>query len=127
MHPPFTASQFLDVISQYNGVAWPAQVIFYGLAALMIYWAARPSQSPDGWVSGLLAFLWAWMGVVYHWLFFTSINPAAWDFGALFVAQAVVFLAAGTLGTRLRFRFTGDVYGWTGPCSSGTHCSSTRF
>jgi hypothetical protein len=114
MNPPFTASQFLDVIRQYNAAAWPAQVIFYGVAALMIYRAARTSHNADRWVSGLLAFLWAWMGVVYHWLFFTSINPAAWIFGALFVAQALVFLAAGTLGTRLRFRFTGGVYGWTG-------------
>jgi hypothetical protein len=114
MNPPFTASQFLDVIRQYNAAVWPAQVIFYGLAALMIYWAARPSRNRDRWVSGLLAFLWVWMGVVYHWLFFTSINPAARLFGVLFVGQAVVFLAAGILRTRLRFRFTGDVYGWTG-------------
>lgn len=114
MNPPFTVSQFLDVISQYNAATWPAQVIFYGLAALMIYWAARTSHNADRWVSGLLVFLWAWMGVVYHWLFFTSINPAAWVFGALFVAQAMVFLGVGAVGTRLRVRFTGDVFGWTG-------------
>jgi hypothetical protein len=53
MNPPFTASQFLDVISQYNAAAWPAQVIFYDLAALTIYGAARPSQNRDRWVNGL--------------------------------------------------------------------------
>jgi hypothetical protein len=39
-----------------------------------------------------LAFLWAWSGIVYHWSFFTTINPAANVFGAVFVLQAVLLL-----------------------------------
>jgi hypothetical protein len=54
------------------------------------------------------------MGVVYHWLFFTAINPAAWLFGALFLAQALVFVGAGVVGDRLRYRFRLDAFGWTG-------------
>jgi hypothetical protein len=71
MDAPFTASQFLEVFGRYNAAVWPAQVVFYGLAFLMIYWAARGAGR---WVHAILAFLWAWMGVVYHWLFFTEIQ-----------------------------------------------------
>ena len=48
----------------------------------------------------LLAVHWAWSGVVYHWLFFRAINPAAALFGVAFVAQAVFFtwLAAASRG-----------------------------
>ena len=35
---------------------------------------------------------WAWVAVVYHAAFFTRINPAAWVFGAMFIAQAVMRL-----------------------------------
>lgn len=48
----------------------------------------------------------------YHWVFFTSINPAAWVFGAFFVAQSLVFLGTGVVRTRLRFRFSRDVFGF---------------
>lgn len=111
MDVPFTVSQFLEVFWRYNTAVWPAQIVFYGLALLMIYWAA---SGVDRWVHGLLAFLWAWMGVVYHWLFFTEINGAAWAFGALFLAQALVFLGASVGRPRIRFLFTRDVYGLTG-------------
>lgn len=119
MNPPFTTAQFLDVIYQYNSAVWPAQIIFYGVAVLMIYSAARASRIADRWVSGLLAFLWVWMGAVYHWLFFTSINPAAWLFGVLFLAQALVFLGAGVVGDRLRYRFSPDPFGWMGAAFLG--------
>jgi hypothetical protein len=36
--------------------------------------------------------LWLWNAVVYHALLFTRINPAAWLFAGLFLAQAVLFL-----------------------------------
>src|SRR5688572_8579022 len=40
----------------------------------------------------LLAGHWLWAGLVYHAWFFTAINPAAWLFAALFVAQGVLFI-----------------------------------
>ncbi len=39
---------------------------------------------------------WLWMGVVYHLIYFSSINPAAYGFGAAFIIQGVVFLWAGS-------------------------------
>lgn len=114
MRTPFTTEQFLDVIRQYNQGVWPAQIAFYLLAGLLIVLALRTSPRSDRWIAGILAFLWAWMGIVYHWLYFTSINPAAYLFAGLFMLQAIVFLAAGVLRHGLAFRFVPDGYGITG-------------
>lgn len=111
---PFTTDQFLEVIARYNAAVSPMPFLFYGLAALLIFWGVRSSRMSDRWVGGTLAGLWAWMAVVYNWLFFTDINPAAWLFGGLFLVQAVVFLVAGVTSDRLSLRFRPDLYGITG-------------
>ena len=111
MQPPFSAEQFLDVMLRYNEAVWPMQVVFYLLAALLLWHAARRSGR-DRWVGLALGFLWAWMGVAYHWIFFTEINPAAWVFGGFFVLQAALFALAAFRD--VRFRFDTDVYGLTG-------------
>ncbi|MFO7892527.1 MAG: DUF6064 family protein [Longimicrobiales bacterium] len=114
MQPPFATEQFMEVILRYNQTVWPIQILFYVGAVALLWLAVVSSRSSDRWVSGILAFFWAWMAVVYHWLFFTAITPAAWVFGALFLVQAVVFLAAGLFGDRLAFEFEGDAYGVIG-------------
>lgn len=114
MQIPFTTGQFMEVMLRYNEAVWPMQLMFYLLAAVLVLLAVRRSRSGDRWVAGILAFLWGWMGIAYHWLFFTDINPAAWGFGTFFVLQAVAFLAAGVFGDRLRFWFEPDAYGLTG-------------
>jgi len=119
MQLPFTNEQFLEVIARYNAAVWPGPLVFYALAGLLIFWGVRSSRSSDRWVSGTLALLWAWMAVVYNWMFFTDINPAAWAFGALFLLQAVAFFWAGVRSdgarsNRLSFQFEPDLYGITG-------------
>ncbi len=93
---PFTHQQFLDLFASYNLSVWPMQVVAYALAAAMLLALRRtPSRLP-----GLgLAAMWIWTGVAYHWMQFARINPAAWAFGALFVAQGLM-LAAATLRRR---------------------------
>lgn len=95
MRVPFTAKQFLDVFRRYNESVWPAQWALLALAllALLLAARARPGGS-DGAaraVAVLLALLWAWMGVAYHFAFFRAINPAATLFAAAFVVQAAIF------------------------------------
>lgn len=114
MNVPFTPEEFLAVIAEYNAGVWPMQVVFYVLAAFMLYWGFRSGRSSDRLLSGALALLWGWMGVAYHWLYFSAINPAAWVFGAFFMLQAAAFVAAGVVGARLRFRFRTDGFGITG-------------
>jgi hypothetical protein len=55
-------------------------------------------------VSGILAFLWAWLGIAYHWAFFSAINPLAYVFAAISLIGALVFLWQGVIRKRLVFR-----------------------
>jgi hypothetical protein len=50
---------------------------------------------------------WACSGVAYHAVFFTRINPAAWLFAFLFLAQALAFSWFGIARRRLRFDWGG--------------------
>jgi hypothetical protein len=91
MAPPFSADQFFAVFSRYNQAVFPIQIAFFILAAASVVAAVRWSRS-SRLIVGFLALLWAWMGVVYHWIFFASINPAAMIFGALFVLEAALLV-----------------------------------
>ena len=91
MRIPFTIDQFLDVFRRYNEAVWPAQWVLVLLAAATVVAALRmrrPTRIP----LLLLSVLWLWMGIVYHFVFFRSINPAAALFGALFVIQAALLM-----------------------------------
>lgn len=114
MNPPFSTAEFLVVFARYNEAVWPAQALFYllALAALRLAW--RPRAGSGRGVAGVLAFFWAWMGVAYHWRFFSEINPAAYAFGALFVVQAILLMAAGVARPRLSFRIGRDPAGVAG-------------
>lgn len=90
MRIPFTIDEFLDVFRRYNEAVWPAQWILLLVSAVTVVAALRarrPSRAP----LLLLSALWLWMGIVYHFVFFRSINPAAALFSALFVVQAGLF------------------------------------
>lgn len=114
MELPFTTDQFLDVFRSYNLAIWPAQVVAYVLAFAALGLVIRPRRQADRWVGGILAFFWFWMGAVYHLAFFSSINPAAYVFGAFFVAQGLLFLAFGAVLPKVTFRFRRDGYGLAG-------------
>lgn len=89
---PFTAQDFFDVFGRYNRAVWPAQYLLFGVATLIVVSVLRRERPRL--VLGLLAALWVWTGVVYHFTFFAEINPAAGAFGAAFVVQALLLLAA---------------------------------
>lgn len=111
---PFTSEEFLRVFAEYNQDIWPAKIVFYMMAALALYLALKSHPRSDKIISGILAFFWLWMGVVYHLLYFSAINKAAFTFGILFIFQAFFFLQAGVLKAGLRFRFHPDFYGLIG-------------
>ena len=97
MSLPFSQTEFFAVLAAYNLAVWPAQIVLE-LGALTVVWLVL-RRSPDAgvWTSAVLAVLWAWTGIAYHWAFFTTINPAAWAFGALCLAAAVAFAWFGVV------------------------------
>jgi hypothetical protein len=108
MKLPFTTEEFLRTFRDYNLAVWPMQVVLVLLALSAVALVFRKSLSSSRIISVLLALLWLWMGVVYHLLYFTAINPAAWIFGFAFILQAVLFFFAGHGQRRLVFGFRVD-------------------
>jgi hypothetical protein len=108
MRLPFTPEQFFGVFEQYNETVWPAQVAIYIAAAIAFYLILKPGKYSNKIVSGILALFWLWMGIVYHWSFFTSINPTARLFAALFVLQGLIFIFEGIIRNNLSFSFSKD-------------------
>lgn len=88
---PFSREEFLDVFGRYNSAVWPAQLLLYALALVLVARILR--REPLTGAFALLATLWLWMGVVYHLMFFSEINPAARLFGIAFLSQAVLLLS----------------------------------
>ena len=103
MNLPFTTDHFLRIFSDYNQAVWPAQVLWNAcalIAIILVIWRKRFSGQG---ISLILGLLWIWMGVVYHWLFFSSINKAAIVFGALFVVQGLLCVWVRVFQNRLSF------------------------
>jgi len=114
MVPPFTADEFFQVFVAYNTAVWPAQILLVGVAVLCLVLALRPERWAGKTIMFVLAALWAWMAVAYHWAFFTEINPAARIFGALFLLEAVLLLWVGFRRDDLRFEPRRDLFGVAG-------------
>jgi hypothetical protein len=102
---PFTSEQFLAVFLKYNNTIWPAQIAAYLLGCIAVSCLfPRTRIKLDRLIAGVLAVIWLWTGLVYHGLFFSSINSAAYLFAALFVAQGSYLVYAGVLHHQIRFR-----------------------
>lgn len=93
---PFSTDAFFAVFARYNEVVWPAQWVLAALALGILLAAHRGGTGARRAALAGLATLWAWMAVAYHAAFFTRINPAAWGFAAIFLAQAALLLRAAT-------------------------------
>jgi hypothetical protein len=111
---PFTVDQFLDVFAQYNVAVWPAQLFLYTIGIVTIFLTLQRRKDFSKGVAFVLSLFWIWMGLVYHLLFFSTINRAALIFATLFVLQGILFFIAGVWKQNLRFRFRPDLFGITG-------------
>lgn len=108
---PFSREAFFAVFASYNAAVWPAQVVLYTLAALMVALALRDRPGGHRAIPFGLGLLWVWTGVLYHWWHVTAINRPAWGFGALFVIQGALSVADGLRGRGLK---VGRPRGWDG-------------
>jgi hypothetical protein len=106
---PFTTDQFFEVFERYNHAVWPTQLLLLLLACCVIVMLVWPNPRSSAIISVVLAALWAWAGIVYHLLFFSSINPAAYAFAVGYLVCAWMFLWFGVVQQRLRFE---KKWGW---------------
>jgi hypothetical protein len=99
---PFSHDAFLDVFAIYNRAWWPVAVILWLVTVAAVIQLTRGHARGAG-LAAILAVHWAWAGVAYHWLAFTTINPAAPVFAGAFLLQALAFVWTGVVGHRLAF------------------------
>lgn len=85
------------------------QFVLVSTALVAIFLSIRPSKISNKVVAAILACLWLWMGVVYHLLFFSSINRGAIFFGLFFILQSLILFYFGVLKDKLSFGFH---FGW---------------
>lgn len=114
MELPFTIEQFLNVFQEYNNAIWPSQIIAYLLGVFVVICAFLKSSITDKIINGILGFFWLWIGLVYHILFFSEINNAAFGFGALFIIQGMLFLGIGLFTEKIQYRFKANTLGIIG-------------
>lgn len=111
---PFTTSDFINIFKAYNTSVFPFQIVLFASAIYIIYLVIRLKKYSNKVVTGILIFYWLWNGIVYHILFFSSINPAAYAFGFVFIIQAALFYKAGIMDKNLVYEISNDLKTYTG-------------
>src|SRR5688500_3665210 len=103
MNLPFTVEAFSQLFKKYNESVFPLQLFFYLLAIATIFFVVKRIAWTDRIINSILTFFWLWMGIVYHLLFFTTINRAAYLFGSIFIVQAILFFYFGVIKQKLTY------------------------
>jgi hypothetical protein len=109
MDLPFSLVDFLNVFKNYNHSIFPLQIVFYFAAFLCIYFLFTGNKNATRIISMALSFFWLWMGIVYHIVFFSEINKAAYIFGGLFILQGIMFAGCGLIRKKLSFEYTKSI------------------
>ena len=91
---PFTRDEFMAVFARYHVGTWPAVMVWFILAVLLLAYLYRHSAEKPraSFLLMYLGILWCWTGAIYMWKYFASINPAAVLFGLLFIIQGLWLL-----------------------------------
>jgi hypothetical protein len=111
---PFTVEEFFEIFRQYNTSVFPAQIFLNLLAVILIISSLKKTTLFSKYISIGLGLLLLWMGIVYHFLFFSKINPAANVFALAFVLQGIIFFYFGAYKGKLFFAFRNDWISVTG-------------
>jgi hypothetical protein len=114
MNLPFSLGDFLNVFKNYNQTIFPLQIVFYLIAFLCIYFLFTGNKNLSKTISIVLSFFWLWMGIVYHLIFFSAINKAAYVFGVLFILQGIMFAGCGLIRKKLSFKYSNNIYNYIG-------------
>lgn len=112
MNLPFTIDQFVGVFEQYNLSVFPMQFVAY-LLGFFAVWLIINNKQKDRIVCAVLSLFWLWNGVVYHVMYFSSINKAAYVFGGLFVIQGILLLILGVYKNDITFGLKPNIYSYT--------------
>jgi len=110
MQLPFTFDQFLAVFEKYNLAIYPMQIVAYILGISAMVLSCLKLRGSARIINAVLSFFWLWMGAVYHLVYFSPINRAAYVFGVIFIVQGFLFLWYGVAKSRLTFQLEPNAF-----------------
>lgn len=90
---PFSLEMLLDYFAVYNERIWPMQWVGFVAGLLILVPLFRPGKAWDRVVTGGLALLWLWVGLVF-WVPAASEMAMLYAPAALFAVQGILFLHA---------------------------------
>ncbi len=90
----FDLNDFLDILSTYNSKIWPLQIVTVVMGLIAVILAFRKTKYSDKIILVILSLFWLWNGVVFCFLFWTSIYKLAYIFSVLFLLQGIIFILA---------------------------------
>lgn len=109
MTAPFSVEQFLAVFAAYNNTIWPMQIVAYVLGAIAVAALFLASPLSSKIVILVLVSMWVQNAIVYHLMFFSTINPAANLFAAFFMLQAMLLVGSLMTADGVSFRLRIDL------------------
>lgn len=98
----FSPRVYYRLLELHNRDLWPLHLVTSGLGAVVGWRLWRPTQRGDRIVFGTLGVLWVWVGWVFFWERYATINWAAVYVAPLFVLQGVLLVWLGAAQTYLR-------------------------
>lgn len=100
---PFGREEFLGVYAAYNQALFPASELLSLFAFAAVCLALFPGPRRDRVASALLAWLWAWSGLIYACGFLGNLTLLGYAFGAMFTLQSALLLHLGVVRNDVKF------------------------
>jgi hypothetical protein len=93
----FSPATYWRLVERYNRDVWPLQLVTVAAGAVLLWWVAARRPAADRVVAAVLAPMWIWVGWVFHWQRYASINWAAEYVAMGFAFQALLLLAVAAI------------------------------
>lgn len=98
-----SAEQWWDIIEAYGAGIWPAQAIFFAVAAvLVLFLLLKPGKVASALIKLYLSFAFGWIGIVFFMILGKDL-AGNYVFGSLFTLVAILFVVDLFRG-RIQFR-----------------------
>jgi hypothetical protein len=107
------AEHFFQRMAEYNNAIWPAQIISYALAIVIIIHSIKKWKASNEINTTIVALLWIWNGAVTEMLFFSKFQTQYYVWGILWILQGIFFLIIGLKHT-FDYKIQKNWYSYTG-------------
>lgn len=99
----FSPRTYYRLLERHNETVWPGQIFCVGIGVLIVWLLRYPSQRRSRIISAILAVLWAWVGWLFLWQRYATINWAVQYVVPLFALQALLLAWTGSIRGSLSF------------------------